>query len=539
MKPEQIIEIVDKLKAARGTTEQHWQECADYGCPSKSDIITKSTPGTKKGITLYDATPEQSSELLAGALHGMMTNPTTYWFDLTTGDPDLDARDEVRTYLQESSHTMHTALNNTNFQTEIHEVDLDLTIPGTAGLFILDDDERDFRFSSRHVSELLVQENNKGIIDQVFRTFSWTARQIAQEFGEAILTRELRQRLSENSPDTFEIIHAVYPRDLSGVNEHLRKTPKGYPFASKYILKKEKLEMSDSGYEEWPCAVPRWSKITGEVYGRSPMMKCLPDAKMLNKMMETTIKSAQVTMAPPMQGPDDGFLAPISMSPFAMNYYRAGSQDRIEPIITGAHVDFGFQMLDDVRRRIREAFYVDQLQLQQGPQMTATEVMQRTEEKMRLLGPVLGRQQSELLQPMIDRIFAIMTRKGRLKPAPKILQGRYLPVKYSSLVARAQRVAEGQNIQRFVQSVSPFVQADPTVWDNIDGDYAIRYSADIYGLPEKLLKDQAEVKKAREGRAQAQAEQQQQAQQAQQAQMMGQVAPAMQAMQQGKGQGGM
>ena len=89
------------------------------------------------------------------------------------------------------------------------------------------------------------------------------------------------------------------------------------------------------------------------------------------------------------------------------------------------------------RALIRSAFFVDQLQLSGGPQMTATEVLQRSDERLRLLGPMLGRLQSELLRPLIIRSVGILGRAGRLPPAPPSLLGATLQIDYISPVARA------------------------------------------------------------------------------------------------------
>lgn len=526
MNAEQLIKKYESLKSGRSQWESHWQECTDYVIPRKNNVTRVGTAGEKKGVELYDSTAPHSAELLAGALHSMLTNPTTLWFELSTGDEELDNDDDVKGWLQKAARSIHTRLNNTNFQTEIHEVYIDLDTVGTSGLSI-EEEKGDtlFRFNSRHISEFVVEENNKGQIDSVYRKFSWDARQIAQEFGKENLPDEVIEKLEKGSPDKFDIIHGIYPRELSLLDEITKKTPKGYPYASQYVLLKTKTTLSESGFHETPFIVSRWSKASGETYGRSPAMKALPDIKMVNKMQETSIKSAQMTMAPPVQMPDDGFLYPLKYTPFGVNYFRSGTQDRIEPINTGARVDFGFQAIEEVRRSIRADFYVDQLQLGQGPQMTATEVNQRVEQMVRFLGPVLGRQQSELLQPMIARIVGIMLRAKALPPLPEKLDGKSWIVKYSSLVARAQRISEGENVMRVVSAVAPLAQMDPTIMDNVDTDEYVRYVADIYGTPAKLLRKKQERDKMRAARSQAQGEMMRQQQEAHAADQIAKVGP--------------
>jgi len=246
--------------------------------------------------------------------------------------------------------------------------------------------------------------------------------------------------------------------------------------------------------------------------------------------MKTTIRSAQKTVDPPLMMPDDGILLPIKTAPGGINYYRAGSADKIEPLQTGSRVDFGFQMMEQIRMRIREAFFIDQLQLGSGPQMTATEVSQRTEEKLRLLGPILGRQQFELLRPLIDRIFNIMMRRELFPPTPPALSEAVLQVQYSSQIAKAQRSADAQSFMRVFNIVGPLMQAKPEMLDNLNGDQLLRYVSRAYGLPEEVLNPLDQVVGERQARQQQMMMAQQAEQEQHQAEVVRKVSPAMQAM---------
>lgn len=527
MQAEQIIKKFDQLKAERYNFESQWQEVCDYILPRKNDIISQSVPGTKKGQALFDSTAIHANELLAGALHGMLTNPSSVWFNLTTGERELDEQDDVRKWLQKTSDKINDVLNDSNFQTEIHEVYTDLGTIGTACMDIMKDDDKIVIFHARHMSEIVVEESNKGIIDSYYRDFKWGARQIVEEFGIENVGQAVTEAYKSNRPELFQIIHAVYPRRLEEGDKE-KKGPKYYKFGSKYVLKKDRHELSESGFKTFPAVIPRWTKVTGEVYGRSPGMTCLPDVKMLNKMMETVLKGAQKAVSPPLMVPDDGFInGKIRTTPDAINYYRSGTTDRIESFGHDARIDFGYQAVEDVRKRIRSCYYVDQLQLNDGPQMTATEVVQRNEEKMRMMGPVLGRQQSELLAPMIDRIFDILVEENIIdkKDIPGALRGKNLKVRYSSLVAKAQRTSEAQNISRTIEAIAPFAQTDPSVMDNFDPDAVARFSANIFGLPAEILRTQDEIKGIRQGRQQAQQAAQQQQQQMEQSQQVKNVGP--------------
>jgi len=190
-------------------------------------------------------------------------------------------------------------------------------------------------------------------------------------------------------------------------------------------------------------------------------------------------------------------------------------------------------MLEDVRARIRSGFYIDQLQMQEGPQKTAEEVMQRTEDKLRLMGPVLGRQHHEFLKPVITRLFDIMNRQNLLPPAPKKIQGKDFDVRYSSMIARAQRMGEGQNIARALGMLQPLAQQDPSMLDILDKTKLSRFVWEINGNPHNLLLSDIDLKKLKDARAKAAQTAVQQQEQQHQADVVNKVAPAVAAANQG------
>ena len=415
---------------------------------------------------------------------------------------------------------MYTAFNRSNFQQEIFELYHDLITFGTACMFIEEDDDDIIKFSTRHIDEVYIAENDKGRIDTVFRRFHISARAAMQKFGDATST-DIKSIFKRDPYQEVEILHAVYPR--SDFNP--KKKDKGnMPFESVYLEYKNSNELSVGGFKEFPFVVPRYLKASNEIYGRSPAMTALPDVKMLNEMSKTTIKAAQKQVDPPLLVPDDGFLLPVRTVPGGLNFYRSGTRDRIEPLNIGANNPLGLNMEEQRRDAIRAVFYVNQLMMQQGPQMTATEVVQRNEEKMRLLGPVLGRLQSELLKPLIDRVFNILLRNNMFSPAPEFLSGRDIEIEYVSPLAKAQKSSELQSIMRAIEILGSLANVAP-VFDYVNFDNLVKHLADIVGMPQKLLKSQNEVNAQRQEQA-AQAEQQQQMAQMQQvAQAAGDVAP--------------
>ena len=515
-----LLKRFDRLKSNRQNWESHWQEVADYMQPRKADVTKSRSKGDKRTELIFDSSPLQAVELLAASLHGMLTNPSTTWFSLRFKGEELSDNDEAKAWLENATEVMYKAINRSNFQQEIFELYHDLITFGTAAMFIEDDEEDVLKFSTRHINEIYISENDKGRIDTIFRKFRLTARAAIQKFGEnvsdSIVTKHKKDPYEE-----VEILHAVYPRaDF----DPKKQDKSNMPFESVYLEAGTGDELSVSGFREFPFVVPRYLKASHEIYGRSPAMTALPDVKMLNEMSKTTIKSAQKQVDPPLLVPDDGFILPVRTVPGGLNFYRSGTRDRIEPLNIGANTPLGLNMEEQRRDSIRNAFYVNQLMMQNGPQMTATEVIQRNEEKMRLLGPVLGRLQSELLKPLIDRCFALILRKNLFRPAPEFLAGQDIEIEYVSPLAKAQKSTELSSIMRAIEILGSLSNVAP-VFDHINMDKLVRHLADIVGVPQKILKPQSELNAERQQAAQQQ-EQMQQMQQVQQlAEAGGKVAP--------------
>ena len=227
--------------------------------------------------------------------------------------------------------------------------------------------------------------------------------------------------------------------------------------------------------------------------------------------------------------PDDGFILPIRTVPGGLNFYRSGTRERIEPLTIGSNNPLGLQMEEQRRKAIRENFFVDQLISVQGSNMTATEVMQRTEEKMRLLGPVLGRLQSELLQPLITRSFNLLLKNGKLPPIPEELGDEEIEIEYVSPLAKAQKTQELSSVMRGMEIFGTLQNIAP-VFDYLDIDGLVKHVQDVLGLPAKIMRSSAEVKQIQQDKQQQQA-QQMELQQAQQvAESAGAAAPALKAL---------
>ena len=510
-----------RLMDKRSTWESHWQECADFMQPRKAEINKERQRGDKRNIQIFDATAIHASELLAASLHGMLTSSANRWFQLRYKENVLNESDEAKEWLEDSIDKMYLAFARSNFQQEVFEVYHDLICFGTACLMVEEDENDIVRFSSRHIKEFYVQENKKGLVDTIYRRFKMPVQAAIDKFGFDNFSRSTQNLFKKEPFEEIELVHVVRPRTI--YNER-KEDKKNMPFQSIYFEYGEGHIINISGFKEMPYVVPRYLKASTEIYGRSPAMNALPDVKVLNKMVETALKAAAKQVDPPLLVPDDSMLSPIRMSAGSLNYYRSGSRDRIEPLNIGQNTAVTLNQENQRREAIAKMFHIDQLMVTANRTMTATEVLQRNEEKMRILGPVMGRLQSELLQPMILRVFNIMLRNKLFQAAPEILNNQEIDIEYVSPMALAQKGQELQSLMRGLELFAQIGQIAP-VQDYIDENGLIKQIIRITGLPARMIKSDKQVAALREQKAAAQQQQMEMMQSMQEAKIAKDAAP--------------
>ena len=512
---------LSRLMEQRSTWESHWQECADFMQPRKAEITNERARGDKRNLQIFDATAIHALELLASSLQGMLTSSANRWFSLRYKEDQLNDIDEAKEWLEDVTDKMYTAFARSNFQQEIFEAYHDLITFGTACMMIEGDEDQILRFSTRHIKELYIQENDKGFIDTVYRRFKIPVHAAVEKFGLENLSLETGKLFKKEPFEKIELVHVARPRTIYNEN---KLDKKNMPFQSIYFEFGSGHIIDIGGFKELPYVVPRYLKASTEIYGRSPAMNALPDVKVLNKMVETAMKAAAKQVDPPLLVPDDSMLSPIRMSAGSLNYYRSGSRDRIEPLNIGQATTVTLNQENQRREAIQKTFHIDQLMISSQRSMTATEVIQRNEEKMRILGPALSRLQSELLQPMILRVFNIMLRNKLFQVAPEVLANQEIDIEYVSPMALAQRSQELQSLVRGLELFTQISQVAP-VQDYIDENGLVKQIINLLGLPAKMIKSDAQVQQVREQRAAAQAQQAQMMQAMQEAQMAKDAAP--------------
>lgn len=486
---EGYVKKLDRMRSDRSTFESFWDDVARITLP-RTDFNNQYAKGQKRNTTIYDTTGIWANDQLAGGLHGMLTSPFSRWFAIRLSDPKIKVSDQDRMWLDQVTNIIYWAFTNPDsyFSNQAHEMYQEVCAFGT-GVMYADFRDGAIRFRNFPLSQCFLLENDAGKVNILYRVSKIPVYEAISFFRDRA-TDNLKKIMGQNPLQEVTICHVVEPRDGGAYGPASAQKP----FKSCFFDLDKKEKIAEGGYDEFPYMVPRWSKRSGEQYGFGPGMAAYHDIKMLNRIMEVTIRGAEKSVDPPLLVPDDSVFGPLVINPGGIINYRADLDRKVEPLLTNPRPDIGFDLVDRIRMQVMQHFYVDWMNLPQKPGMTATEVLQRRDERLRLLGPMLSRMTAEFTNPLIGRVFSLLRSNYLLPPPPPNLQGKDLKVEYLSPIAQAQKFSELDSITRSLQMASFIAQFDPNVMDNFKTDDVVRYaSIDVNNMPQALLRTTEEM----------------------------------------------
>lgn len=508
-----ICKHLGQAKSLRMPHEPTWREAFDYAAPERgsgidgNETFDAATEQAKRARVLSSVSSEAAENLAANMCSGVVPS-NSRWFDLAVdGAADGDKR-----WLGDSADKLWTNIHAANFDAEVFDGMLDTVCAGWTVLYIDEDrDKGGFLFELWPMSQCYISSTKPGgTTDTIIRSFKITAAQAVATYGRKgdQLSEKTRQ-LARDKPDTLiEFAHEIKPNSMSVVGAVLAKN---LPFSSSTVEVASRVTVRESGYHEFPCAVPRWSRIPGSAYATGPVVKALPDIRALNKLRANEIMATDLAVAGMWIATDDGVLNPKTIKVGPRKVIVANSVDSMKELKSGSDFNVAFMSEDRLERQIRKRLLADQLQPQEGPAMTATEVHVRVGLIRQLLGPVFGRMQAEFLQPLIERCFGLMYRAGALGQAPESIAGRPFHVRYISPMARSQKLEDVTAIERYAMFVEARVAAGHAqAADLIDVDESSRKVAEGLGVPQGIVPDKRQVAQLRDARKQDQQQQQQQ-----------------------------
>ncbi len=486
-----------------------WLDISNHVAPSHGRFIDRrdstAAKGGDKTKKILNSSATRDAKIAAAGMKGGLTPHSLPWFKLGLQDKDLAKWEPARLWLGQVQDLMYRTFSRSNFYHIVHNVYYEELLFGTGPMFIGEDSKTQIHCKTWTVGEYVVSVDEQGRVDAAYRWFWLSASAAASRFGKEKLTPRA-QDLCRNNPDEhIQIIHCIFKRTDPN---YLMKDNLNFPWGSVYWEFKGTgdLILGESGYNTNPLMYPRWDIVGEDSYGSScPGMETIGDVKMLQKMERDKLQAVHKVVDPPLTTPVK-LHGRLSTLPGSHNPISSNDRELLRPLYQ-ISPDIGAirQEIRDIEERIGKGYYNDLfLMILDAHTMTATEVVQRHEDKLSILGPVIERQMSELLSPTIDRTFDVMSRGENIPPPPEELIDMELEVEYVSLLAQAQKMVGTQSIEKQIRMVGEASGLNEEIIDTIDFDEVSEQYAEMNGTPPKIIRSREAVIRIRADRAKRQ-----------------------------------
>lgn len=487
------LDRLQHMTAERDAYFKLWRELSEYVRPDRGRFLQA---GQKKTVLLSKKILDSSGTLavrtLASGMMAGITSPAQQWFKLEPAEQVLRQSTPVMEWIKDIQKVMMDVFARSNLYNALHTMYGELVVFGTAAM-IVDEDEADIlRAYPLTAGEYYLEANARQDVDTLVREITMSAEQAVRAFGAQALSREVVDLVETNKGQQDVVfIHVIEPNAAAQAG---KMDAQSMPYRSVIFEKNGRDDKFAriSGYREFPALCPRWSVAGSEVYGFSPGMEALPDIKQLQHEQRKKSQAIDKKVSPPLQAPTTMKQSAVNGLPGGVTFYdETRQQNGIRPTyeVNLSLADLSAD-IQSVQQRIGRIFYEDLfLMLASGADrsMTAREVEERHQEKLLMLGPVFERLHNELLDPLIQRGFAIMRRAGILPPPPPGFEDVEIKVEYVSVMAQAQRSAETARVERFIDFMQRALLVQPDLAQTLDLTATVADVAKEMGVEQSVV----------------------------------------------------
>jgi hypothetical protein len=500
------------LDAVRANHLPIWYDLADYILPMRTRfLMSDKNRGDRRSLKIVDSSPVQSVRTLKAGMMSGITSPARPWFDLTTPDPDLADFGPVKDYLYIVAQRLRDMLLKSNLYAKLPLVYQDMGVFGTACLTCEEDTEDQLRFRHLPLGTYWISTDEREAVDTLIRETTMTARQLVRRFTIEKVSQQTRALIdSGNGESEVQVIQHIARNEDVKPGQHGQEGM-GWMAVWYETAAPDTEILGVDGFNEFPGFCPRWETSGDDVWGFGPGLEALGDVKALMAYETKQAKGLDKEIDPPLMGPASMRQAKVSLLPGDVTWLPDAAMQAggLKPIHQNQfRIDLAEAKSAQIRQRISRAFFEDlflMLANSDRRQITAREIEERHQEKLLALGPVLEGLNDELLDPLIDRTYAIANRRGLLPPPPEELQGVELKVEYTSVMAAAQRSVNLGTTRAFLGFVADAAKiAGPSVLDKVNIDEAIDEVGDQLLVNPRLIVPTDEANQRRAARAQAQ-----------------------------------
>jgi head-to-tail connecting protein len=508
----------DRLRIEGWKWRPAWREIRDFVAPTRG-FFEYETPNWGKRIDherIINGKASRSLNKLASGMTSGMTSSSRPWFALSTSDPDLADFEPVKEWLSMVQERMYAVLAKSNIYQTFTNLYSEIGAFGTAAQIILPDYHSVVRGRNFTAGEYFLGNGPDNRVNAFARQYWMTVGQIVEEFGLENCSQYVQTAYRQNNVDQWRLVRHLIEANDDRMEDRADFQGKKFRSVQWEEGASSQIVLRLSGFEEFPIQAPRWQiTTTADCYGRGPGWEALGDTKMLQKMEKDKLKALDKVVDPPTQA--DGSVDMVNTLPGGLSRTSSTVKDAGVRPVYQITPDFTAitQMIQEVEKRIDESMFADLWTMisdidKSG--VTAEEIVEKKNEKMQMLGPVIEALEFELYDPAIDRIFNLMTRAGLIPPAPADLQGHELKVEYISILAQAQKMVGTTAIEQTARFAGGLIAVTPEAADLLDVDETVRKYANMTGVPPDIIRTPDKVAQIR-----AQRQKQQQAEAAAQA----------------------
>lgn len=509
-KRERYEATLTQLKAERAKWEPAWRDISEQVAPDRTIWnVTDRNRGNIRDAHILNSRPIRSLKTLSAGMMAGITSPARDWFGLTTNDPALAENDAVRTYLDDCKRLIASSLQSSNWYRSLGSGTYpDMCSIGTAAMFQEESQTSPGKlyYRAMPIGEYYLDINHEGVVDTCYRELYLTARQMVQKFGRQAVSEPVRWAYDQsNYQQGFIVCHAVSPNEDYDIG---RLGPEGMRWSSCWWERTDSRRdafLREGGYEEFPVLAPRWSALPSDTYGRGPGWDARGDCRMLQHHEDALLRLLDKTVDPPMLA--RGNVKGASLRPGDITQVEADERGRFEPAYVPDPRALA-EIKDHIARaenRISECMHAHLWNMliddERNQRPTATEVEAKRQEVMLMLGPLLENVNNELLEPAIERAFAVLSRNDILPMPPEELEGQPIKIEFISIMHQMQQATGLVSIRTLIQEVQRISAVRPDVIDKINGDAIVDELARITGVRPKTVLSQDEVTSLRQARA--------------------------------------
>lgn len=468
-----------------------YRELSDYHLSHRGRFLVERNQKVRHNLKQYNNTSRTAARTLASGMMAGITSPARPWFKLQSPDARLNEVSAVKKWLHDVQKILYAIFAASNTYNSLHQLYSELGVFGTGALGVFGEFDNVIWCKPYTVGSYVLATNGRNFVDTFYREYCITVGDCVKRFGKENCSKEVQKMWNSGSLEVdVTVYHCIEPNDDRDNTSPMAKDKK---FRSVYFERGEKEFLLRSGFDHFPILTPRWDVVSEEVYAMDcPGLIALGDAKALQLGEKRKYQAVDKLVSPPLKA-DSSLRENVSKGGLKPNdIVWTNSNKNIESIYGNYRPDLSAVMAiqQESEDRIRRAFYEDlflMLANTDRREITAREVAEKHEEKLLMLGPVLERVHTELLNPMIDRAFSISQSAGILPPPPRELVGVEVGVEFVSVLAQAQRLADSGGIDRLTQFAGALAQIWPEARHKIDVSQAVDDYASALGVNPNLV----------------------------------------------------